>query len=152
MISSNPNVSSPNVSSPDISPTRNVASIRRFAFLALIGEGVFAAVVLLFHLIRPEYDIVTRFISEYAVTDPLIAGIAFAGLGLGGLPLAKALPQGVPRARRSETGLLWLWIFAVCGVGVGLSPADEFPTVNPPSWHGIIHAFFGVIGFFCFSL
>src|SRR5690606_36136077 len=81
MISSNPNVSSPNVSSPDISPTRNLASIRRFAFLALIGEGVFAAVVLLFHLFRPAYDIVTRFISEYAVSDPLIAGIASRAWG-----------------------------------------------------------------------
>lgn len=106
----------------------------------------------MFHLIRPEYDIVTRFISEYAVSDPVIAGIAGMGLGLGCLALAKALAEALPVEHRSRIGLLLLRVFGVCGVGVGLFPADEFPTINPPSWHGIIHALFGVIGFFCFSL
>ena len=126
--------------------------IRNLARQALAGAGVFTAIVMLLHLIRPEYDVVTRFISEYAVTDPVLAAIAGVSLGLGSIALARALAAAVPGECRSRVGLLMLWIFGICFVGVGLFPADEFPTVNPPSWHGIIHALFGLIGFFSFSL
>lgn len=130
----------------------SAASIRRLSLLASAGAGVFAAIVLLLHVIRPEYDVVTRFVSEYAVTDPVLAGIAGVALGLGSMALVKALGATLPRERGLRAGLLLLWIWAVCISGVGLFPADEFPTINPPSWHGAIHAIFGVIGFFCFSI
>jgi len=132
-----------------VSPT---ASVRRLSLIALAGVGVFAAVVLLLHVIRPEYDVITRFVSEYAVTDPVMAAIAGVGLGIGSMALAKAMTSVLPRERSLRTGIILLWIWAVCITGVGLFPADEFPTINPPSWHGAIHAIFGLIGFFCFSV
>lgn len=135
-----------------ISTSPSAQSVRRLSLLALAGAGVFSAIVVLFHVIRPEYDVVTRFISEYAVSDPVIAGVAGVALGLGAIALARALAAALPKEHRSGAGIVLLWVFGICSVGVGLFPADEFPTVNPPSWHGIIHAIFGVIGFFCFSL
>ena len=53
--------------------------------------------------------------------------------------------------RPGLAGTLLLWIYAVCFFAVGFFPTDEFPTVNPPSWHGIIHAILGLISFACFS-
>ena len=135
-----------------IETNAHAASIRRLARLALAGGGIFTVIVVLLHWIRPEYDVVTRFISEYAVTDPVLAAVAGVSLGLGSIALAKALAAALPGEHRSRAGLLMMWTFGICFVGVGLFPADEFPTVNPPSWHGIIHAIFGLIGFFSFSL
>jgi len=134
-----------------ISPISDVASIRRLSRFALAGVSLFTGVVLLLHVIRPEYDLVTRFVSEYAVTDPLVLGIACIALGLGSTALVKAMTMILPRERGLRAGIVLLWIWAACITGVGLFPADEFPTINPPSWHGAIHAIFGLIGFFCFS-
>jgi len=126
-------------------------AVRRLAQAAVAGIGVFAGIVLLLHAVRPEYDIVTRFISEYAVTDPVPAAAAGIALGLGAMALAKALRAAVPRHLEPRAGVVLLWVFGLCAVIFGVFPADEFPTVNPPSWHGIIHAVAAFIGFVCFS-
>jgi len=127
------------------------ATIRRLCHYALGGAGLFSAIVLLLHFFRPEYDPVTRFISEYAVTDPVVACVAAVSLALGSMALIRALTLALPREHRSRAGMLLLWIYAVCFTGVGFFPADEFPTINPPSWHGIVHAILGLISFSCFS-
>jgi len=127
------------------------ATIRRLCHYALGGAGLFSAIVLLLHFFRPEYDPVTRFISEYAVTDPVVACVAAVSLALGSMALIRALTLALPREHRSRAGMLLLWIYAVCFAGVGFFPADEFPTINPPSWHGIVHAILGLISFSCFS-
>jgi len=127
------------------------ATIRRLCLYALAGAGLFSAIVILLHFFRPEYDPVTRFISEYAVTDPVVTGVAMVALALGSMALIRALTLALPREHRSRAGMLLLWIYAVCSTGVGFFPADEFPTINPPSWHGMVHAILGLISFSCFS-
>lgn len=129
----------------------SVQPTRRFAALALTGASMFAGIELLLHVIRPEYDIMTRFLSEYAVTDPLVAAVAGIALGLGSLALAKAM-ESLPREQQSRFGSVLLKIFGICAIGIGVFPTDEFPTVNPPSWHGLIHAIFALIGSFAFSI
>lgn len=127
------------------------SQVRRLSLYALAGTGLFTVIVLLLHFVRPEYDPVTRFISEYAVTDPVVAGLAFVALALGSMALLRALDLSLSAEARSRAGTLLLWIYAVCFFAVGFFPTDEFPTVNPPSWHGIIHAILGLISFACFS-
>lgn len=137
-----------------ISSRFDAQSTQRFANLTLVGIGVFAVIVLLFHLIRPEYDIMTRFVSEYAVSDPfvfVVFAIAGIALGLGSMALVNAM-EALPIEHRSRLGSTLFRIFAVCTIGFGVFPTDEFPTINPPSWHGIIHAILALIGFFSFSI
>ncbi|HEY8449472.1 MAG TPA: DUF998 domain-containing protein [Bacillota bacterium] len=127
-------------------------SVRKWARVSVAGIGLFLAIVVLLHVVRPEYDVITRFVSEYAVSDPLAAAVAGISLGIGAMALARALTAALPQGQRPRAGIVLLWVFGVCAVGFGVFPADEFPTVNPPSWHGIIHAVLAVIGFFSFSV
>lgn len=135
----------------DVESTPDIRLVRRYSIFALVGMAIFTSIVLLLHVIRPEYDIMTRFISEYAVTDPILAAIAGVALGLGCLALAQAT-KSLPHPGRSKLATGLLTVFGVCAIAFGIFPADEFPTINPPSWHGIIHAISAVIGFFCFSI
>ena len=134
-----------------LSAAAPAATVHRLCLYALAGAGLFSAIVLLLHFIRPEYDPMTRFLSEYAVTDPVVTGVAAVALALGSMALIRALTLALPPEHRSRAGTLLLWIYAVCFAGVGFFPADEFPTINPPSWHGIVHAILGLISFSCFS-
>src|SRR5690606_41740945 len=84
-------------------------------------------------------------------SDPVVTGVAMVALALGSMALIRALTLALPREHRSRAGMLLLWIYAVCSTGVGFFPADEFPTINPPSWHGMVHAILGLISFSCFS-
>src|SRR5690606_39968497 len=78
-------------------------------------------------------------------------GLAAVALALGSMALLRALDLSLSAEARSRAGTLLLWIYAVCFFAVGFFPTDEFPTVNPPSWHGIIHAILRLISFACFS-
>lgn len=129
----------------------HAATVRRLCLYALVGAGLFSIIFLLLHFLRPEYDPITRFLSEYAVTDPVPTGGAMVALALGSMALIRALRLALPNKHRSRTGMLLLWIYAICFTGVGFFPTDEFPTINPPSWHGLVHAVLGLISFICFS-
>lgn len=92
--------------------------------IALFGVGTFVAALAMLHVLRSEYDPVTRMVSEYAVGPYgglLAAGIA--ALAAGGTALIAGLHWGLaPGARSSPAlGLLALAL-------AGLMVAAMFPT------------------------
>ncbi len=106
---------------------REVVSSRRTATagtVALTGVGAFVAALAALHVLRSEYDPVTRLVSEYAIGP--YGGLLTAGivaLAVGGTALIAGLHWGLAPAARSSAalGLLGLAL-------AGLVVAAVFPT------------------------
>lgn len=96
-----------------LSEVVHAATVRRLCLYALVGAGLFSVIFLL-HFFRPEYDPITRFLSEYAVTDPFLTGGAMVALALGSMALIRALSLALPDEHRSRVGMLLLWTYAIC--------------------------------------
>ncbi|GAC1623667.1 MAG: hypothetical protein NVS4B9_15140 [Ktedonobacteraceae bacterium] len=120
--------------------------------LAMVGIGLFAGITVLFHLLRPDLDPISRYISEYAVGHySFLMTIAFLALATGSLALCIALARGIPLAARSRSGLILLALWSLGGFIVSIFPTD---LVNEPfTTHGIIHGIAATGAFLslCFS-
>jgi len=97
----------------NLSPhTRPVKQAARIASIAIVGISYFLTTVIALHFLRPDYDPVSRFVSEYAVGQyGFLMTSAFFGLSLGSLALVIRLYQGVSRSARSWIGLILLGIW-----------------------------------------
>lgn len=109
----------------NLSPhTRPAKQAARIASIAIVGISYFLTAVIALHFLRPDYDPVSRFVSEYAVGSyGFLMTSAFFGLSLGSLALVIGLYQGVSRSARSWIGLILLGIW-----GVAILIAGIFPT------------------------
>jgi hypothetical membrane protein len=129
------------------SSTQQAKQVARIATIAIVGIAYFLIAVVALHFLRPDYDPVSRFVSEYAVGSyGFLMTSAFFGLSLGSLALVIGLYQGVPRSGRSWIGLVLLGIW-----GVGILIAGIFPTDlrgAPETLSGNIHDRASVLSFF----
>jgi len=67
--------------SPHLRPAKQAA---RIASIAIVGISYFLTAVIALHFLRPDYDPVSRFVSEYAVGQyGFLMTSAFFGLSLG---------------------------------------------------------------------
>jgi hypothetical protein len=103
--------------------------------------------ILLMHLLAPEYDPSWRLISEYA-NGPFgwVMFVGFEAMALSSASLAYALrneAQTIP----AKVGLVLLWISAVGCAVAGIFPMDPLsPMPAQPSINGNIHGFASMVG------
>jgi hypothetical protein len=102
---------------------------------------------LLLHLLSPEFNPATRFISEYALgTYGYLLTLGFVALGLGSIFLVMVLLQV-----ESTHGIAWktgLLLLSLWGLGViadGFFPIDQ--GVEPVTMSGEIHLMAAMIAF-----
>jgi hypothetical protein len=110
----------------------------RPAEAALACFAVFAVGIALMHVLRPDYDVSSHMISDYAV-GPWggVMTTAFAGASLGCLMLALGLARSRPG---SIAGWLAAALFAVASMGLAVTAAypTDLPDA-PPTTVGYIH-------------
>ena len=120
---------------PEAKPIITLASVTTIGAVAYM----FGAIVVL-HFLRPEYDPVTRVMSNYAVGPyGFLMTTAFFAVGLGMLSLALGIYKGVAPVAQSRVGLILL---AVAGVGfliVAIFPTDVTPDDSPITTVGVVH-------------
>ena len=131
----------------NLSPhTRPAKQVARIAAIAIVGISYFLTTVIALHFLRPDYDSVSRFVSEYAVGSyGFLMTSAFFGLSLGSLALVIGLYQGVSRSARSWIGLILLGIW-----GVAILIAGIFPTAlkgAPATTSDNIHSLASLVSF-----
>jgi hypothetical protein len=118
-----------------------------FVSVSIGGILLFIAVFLLLHLLSPEFNPATRFISEYALgTYGYLLTLGFVALGLGSIFLVMVLLQV-----ESTHGIAWktgLLLLSLWGLGViadGFFPIDQ--GVEPVTMSGEIHLMAAMIAF-----
>ncbi len=123
---------------------------RHIPVLATLSAGgvlCFFLIVLLLHLLSPEFDPRTRFISEYDHSPyGYLLTSAFFALGLGSICLVAALlnlesSQGVGR----KAGLALLAVWSIGIIADGIFPLD--PGVEPVTTAGTVHLMAAMISF-----
>jgi hypothetical protein len=123
----------------------------RLATLAIVGIGYFLVAVVTLHFLRPDYNPISRAVSQYAVGPyGFLMTSAFFSLSLGSLALVIGLFHGVSETGRSWIGLVLLGIW-----GVGIFIAGIFSTdLNgaPQTNSGQIHVMASVFSFFSLIL
>ena len=141
-----PRVGISKMSSPHLSRgTPTAKRVTRIATLAIVGIAYFCITVVALHFLRPDYDPIRRFMSEYAVGPyGVLMTSAFFGMSLGSLALVIGLYQGVPPPGRS-IGLVLLGIWGVGVLFAGLFPSDLKGA--PETRSGNIHNLVSLVGF-----
>lgn len=115
--------------------------IKTNAFISLYGLILFVTIVIFLHFLRPDKNMLTSFVSEYAVgKDSWLMTIAFFALAIASTLLLMGL---MLHDYASSTGKITLGIFCV-----GIFLAAIFPTdvpAFPQTTVGLIHAFAALI-------
>ena len=127
-----------------------MARDRIVSTLAVVSIGsrvLYLVVVLVLHVLSPEFSPVAEFISQSANgAYGTLASVALAVEGLGLISLGVSLCLGVSRARRSTAGLAILFVGGVNGLLYGLFPMD--PDAHAPTTlSGTIHYWAGMFDF-----
>ncbi len=136
---------------------RGVVSSRRTAtagMVAIAGVGTFAAALAALHVLRSDYDPVTRMVSEYAVGPYgglLTAGIA--ALAAGGTALIAGLHWGLAPGARSRPALGLLGLALAGLVVTAVFPTDvsvegRFATTIATT-SGRIHGVASAVAYLC---
>lgn len=103
--------------------------------VSLCGTILFLAIVILLHVIRPDKNPMSCFVSEYAVGDfSWLMTTAFLSLATGVSLLLLALTRNV---KASKTSVITLGIFCVGAFLLAIFPTD-IPGDSPTST-GLIH-------------
>src|SRR5215470_17529554 len=99
----------------------------RLAEAALVCFAVFALGIALMHFLRPDYEVSSHMVGDYAV-GPWggVMTTAFAGASLGCLMLALGIARSRPG---SLAGWLAAALFAIASVGFAVTAA--YPTELP---------------------
>ena len=125
---------------------RQARQLEGLAWVGIAGTAFFILAVTALHFLRPDYNPVTRFISEFAVGRyGYVMTIAFFALGLGSLALALGIRGGVAPSRAKSAGSLLLGMW-----GIGVFLAGIFPTDlqgSPATTAGTIHNTASLISF-----
>lgn len=108
---------------------------RAIPLISLCGTILFLAIVIILHVIRPDKNIMSCFVSEYAVGDySWLMTTAFLSLATGVSLLLLALTRIV---KASKTSVITLGIFCVGAFLLAIFPTD-IPG-DPPTSTGLIH-------------
>ncbi len=115
--------------------------IKTNAFISLYGLILFVTIVIFLHFLRPDKNMLTSFVSEYAVgKDSWLMTIAFFALAIASTLLLMGLMLHVSAPR---TAKITLGVFCV-----GIFLAAIFPTdvpAFPQTTVGLIHGFAALI-------
>ena len=105
--------------------TQRSALVKYLALGSFFCVLIFAVLVLVLHVLRPQLNPVSHAISEYAL-GPFgsLMTIAFIIRGLGELFLVTGLALGTMRSSRSWTGLVLLSLSTVCSFLVAIFPGN----------------------------
>ena len=123
--------------------------VRQLAQLSIIGFAYFLGAVAALHVLRPDYDPISRTISEYAngaYGFLMTSSFVMLGLGSGALVLALAR-DGWASSGRSRIGIAFLTLWSVGVLVLSIFPTDRYGI--PVSRNGIIHSFVALITFIC---
>ena len=114
------------MSSTDRSSNRLLGKpLARMATLAIASIAYFIFALVALHFLRPDYNPISRFVSEYAVGPyGFLMTSASVALSLGSLALVSGLHQGVAWPARSRLGLVLLGIWSVGVLVAGIFRAD----------------------------
>jgi hypothetical protein len=123
----------------------------RLATLSLSGIATFTGLVGIEHILRPDYDPLSRYVSEYAVGRyRWVMTTAFFALASGSATLLVDLTRTLPVPARSTVGLTCLGIWTGAIVVAGTFPTDlSGPDGLPehPTTRGTIHGLAGIVAF-----
>jgi Protein of unknown function (DUF998) len=114
---------------------------KTIAFISLCGLMLFVVIVFLLHFLRPDKNMLSCFVSEYAVGNySWLMTIAFYALAFSAALLLKGL---LISTTSSQTSKITLAIFCVGMLLVAIFPTDipgELPTAR-----GLTHGFAALI-------
>ncbi len=118
--------------------------IRQLTMFSLIGFAYFLVTVVALHILRPDYNPISRTVSEYArgTYGPLMT-TSFIALGLASAILVLALARGVSAAGRSRVGLVLITVWSLSIFVLSIFPTDRYGI--PVSTSGWIHSFTALI-------
>lgn len=132
-----------NVTSADTARTQSSVG---FAMIALAGVWFFTIAVIILHFLRPDYNPMTRYVSEFAVGNfSSLMTIAFFALSLGSAALVFMLNRTITKDGRSLSGLLFLGIWSVCVFIAGIFKTDILG--GPDTQEGLIHGLSSLLAF-----
>lgn len=116
------------------------------AWVSIVGTVFFILAVIALHFLRPEYNPVTRVVSELAIGPyGYLLTIGFLALAVGGFALALGIRQGVASSRAKNAGSLLLAVWPIGFVVSAIFPTDL--QGSPVTTHGTIHNAAGLISF-----
>ncbi len=117
-----------------------VKYLARGSFVCIL---LFAILVMLLHVLRPQLNPLSHAISEYAIGPyGFLMTLAFIMRGLGGLFLVVGLALGTTRGSRSWAGLVLLSLFTLCSFLVAIFPGNPQNTIVL-----LIHSVSALFGF-----
>jgi hypothetical protein len=115
---------------------------RTIALVSTAGSILFFVIVFLQHFLRPGKNMLSCFVSEYAVGDyGWLMTIGFFSLATAALLLLIGLPMNLTASKLSK---ITLGIFCVGSLLFSIFPTDV-PVVFPPTPRGLIHGFAALI-------
>lgn len=117
------------------------------ACTSFFAAAISLSLILLLHLLEPEFDPSWRFISEYANgTFGWLMLIAFEAMALGFAALAVAI-KGEARTVPAKAGLILLVLSALGCAVAGIFPMDPLvPVLQHPTFNGSMHGLGSMIG------
>jgi phosphate/sulfate permease len=114
---------------------------KTIAFISLCGLMLFVVIVFLLHFLRSDKNMLSCFVSEYAVGNySWLMTIAFYALAFAATLLLIALLQNI---EASVTSSITTGIFCVGILLVAIFPTDV--PVEPASPRGLVHGFTALI-------
>lgn len=114
---------------------------KTIAFISLCGLLLFVAIVSLLHFLRPDKNMLSCFVSEYAVGNySWLMTIAFYALAFAATLLLRSL---LLNSTSSKTSKITLGFFCAGMLLVAIFPTD-IPG-EPPTPRGLIHGFAALI-------
>lgn len=114
---------------------------KTIAFIGSCSLMLFVAIVFLLHFLRPDKNMLSCFVSEYAVGNyGWLMTIAFYALAFAAALVLRGL---LLNTKPSKTSKITLGIFCVGILLVAIFPTDV--PVEPPSPRGLVHGFAALI-------
>ena len=109
------------------SNTASRISIRRWSSIAIAGFSVHIAILIVLHVLCPEFDPLRQFMSEYAVGEyGWLLTIALGAVVIGCAALTIVLYRAYPPPFRSRIGVICLGIATLASLLV-IVPVDMQP-------------------------
>jgi len=122
--------------------------IKTIALLSLSGFILFFIIVVTLHFLRTDKNMLTSFVSEYAVGNySWLMTIAFYSITTGATLLLIGLSINTKATKKS---IITMGIFCIGFLLISIFPTDV--PVRPPSSHGLIHALAALIALTCLSI
>ena len=106
------------VSRPESDLSDQPVRPRTDGLLAIAGAGIFAALVVVLHVVEDEFEPSSRFISEYVLGDwGWLMNLAFIALGGAFLAVAHGLRRSLSPGRRVTASVRLMYVTGITTVG-----------------------------------